>query len=145
MINAPFTHCAGCCNYYNGVCNSIEKCPHQGGVVQVFDMVGEHEDIVPQSLVMPKIEINEMSMVDMLNKAIEESPIYKATIDFEAWHVAEQKELAEYISKETAREIFKEIEQRIYDRRYDAKAILREVKFYELAKEYGIEVEDDQS
>lgn len=29
MINAPFTHCAGCCNYYNGICNSIEKCPYQ--------------------------------------------------------------------------------------------------------------------
>lgn len=26
MINAPFTHCAGCCHYYNGICNNLEKC-----------------------------------------------------------------------------------------------------------------------
>lgn len=32
MINAPFTHCAGCCHYYNGICNSLGKCPHQVGV-----------------------------------------------------------------------------------------------------------------
>lgn len=32
MINAPFTHCAGCCHYYNGICNSLDKCPYQVGV-----------------------------------------------------------------------------------------------------------------
>ena len=36
MINAPFTHCAGCCHYYNGICNSLEKCPHQVGVCYAF-------------------------------------------------------------------------------------------------------------
>lgn len=83
MINAPFTHCAGCCHYYNGVCNSLEKCPYQ---------------------------VAEM-------------------------HTTLSRE------KEIKREIFARIEQQIYDHRYDAKEILREVKFYELAKEYGVEVE----
>ena len=91
--------CLCCRNVYD-----IEetKCPNCG-----FD---PNELKKSKCFQMPKIEINKLSTVDLLNKEIEESPIYKATIDFEKWHAKEQKQLAEYVRKETAREILQKID-----------------------------------
>lgn len=50
-------------------------------------------------------------------------------------------EMVEQANKQKAREILQEVKQRIYDREIEAERILRYIKFDELEKKFGVEVE----
>ena len=88
--------CIRCRNVYD-----VEetKCPNCG--------LDPNKMKLPKCFDFPKVELKTISFLDMLNKEVEESPIYKATIDFEKWHAEEQKKLAECVSKEVAANVLR--------------------------------------
>ena len=77
MINAPFTHCAGCCNYYNGICNSLDKCPYQ--VAEMYKPLSKED--------LKKIDMNfllyekEEATVEQVMKLVKEA-VYDYCSDF---------------------------------------------------------------
>ena len=70
MNNAPFTHCAGCCHYYNGVCNSIEKCEYQVG--EMYKPLS-NEDLIKVDMDFLLYEKDEEKTVEQVMKLVKEA------------------------------------------------------------------------
>lgn len=114
--NAPFTHCAGCGHYYNGICNRAEETPCQ--------FAGESQ---PKSDATDKEEIKEMANISN-GILLEVKPIklrQKIT--------KEVVELLEQTRKETAKEILQKI------RSYDGWNELGDLRD-DIAETYGVKV-----
>lgn len=99
-------YCINCHTLYD---TGAETCPNCGFKVTDVKFVMQDGEVLTVNKYAMRKDAPNLSMFDLLNKEIEESPIYKATIDFEKWHAKEQRKLAEYVRKETAREILQKI------------------------------------
>lgn len=128
-----------------------------GGIVQGFDLVGEHDFVVPKNVTFPKVDVEKMDAIDILCEKKDGDTIFKATIDFEKWYKKECESNGKLIREETAKEILQKLKAKIWQCKgcympdcfesptNDFAFAEDEVKkvFDELAKEYGIEVDDE--
>lgn len=127
-------YCINCHTLYD---TGEETCPNCGFKVTAVKFVMQDGEVLTVNEYAMRKDAPNLSMFDLLNKEIEESPIYKAIIDFEKWHAEEQRQLAECVRKETAREFLEKIKT-IWKAN---NGVFSEYIFDILALEFGIGVE----